>query len=148
MENKKIEEIKLRVDKIIENINMSLKKRKDRFKLRDYSPWLCNFPERDVEIPGQYTANRKPMPQYHAKILKFEPTVKVMQSIRKPIRITMIGNDAKDYHFLAKFGEDLRQDQRLQQLFTLMNKTLQIDAACRQRQLSIDTYQVTAYSSK
>lgn len=148
LENKKIEEIKLRVDKMIENINMSLKKRKDRFKLRDYSPWLCNFSERDVEIPGQYTGNRKPMPQYHGKILKFEPTVKVMQSIRKPIRITMIGNDAKDYHFLAKFGEDLRQDQRLQQLFTLMNKTLQIDAACRQRQLSIDTYQVSAYSSK
>ncbi|KAF3420393.1 hypothetical protein E2986_10308 [Frieseomelitta varia] len=135
-----------KVDKIIENINMSLKKRKDRFKLRDYSPWLCNFPERDVEIPGQYIANRKPMPQYHAKILKFESTIKVMQSIRKPIRITMIGNDAKDYHFLAKFGEDLRQDQRLQQLFTLMNKTLQIDAACRQRQLSIDTYQVIPLS--
>ncbi|OAD52798.1 DNA-dependent protein kinase catalytic subunit [Eufriesea mexicana] len=143
LENKRIDEIKLRVDEIIKSIKESLEKRKNRSKLQYYSPWLCNFPERDIEIPGQYTGKRKPMPQYHAKILKFEPDVKVMQSLRKPIRITMIGNDAKDYHFLVKFGEDLRQDQRLQQLFTVMNKILHIDIACRQRQLSINTYQAS-----
>ncbi|XP_017763674.1 PREDICTED: DNA-dependent protein kinase catalytic subunit-like [Eufriesea mexicana] len=146
LENKRIDEIKLRVDEIIKSIKESLEKRKNRSKLQYYSPWLCNFPERDIEIPGQYTGKRKPMPQYHAKILKFEPDVKVMQSLRKPIRITMIGNDAKDYHFLVKFGEDLRQDQRLQQLFTVMNKILHIDIACRQRQLSINTYQVIPLS--
>ncbi|XP_050478858.1 DNA-dependent protein kinase catalytic subunit-like isoform X2 [Bombus huntii] len=147
LENKKTEEIKLCVDRIIERIKISLiKKDNNKNRLQDYSPWLCNFPERDVEIPGQYTGNRKPMPQYHAKILKFDLNIRVMWSMRKPIRITMIGNDAKDYHFLTKFGEDLRQDQRLQQLFTIMNKTLQIDAACRQRQLSIDTYQVIPLS--
>lgn len=142
LENKKPEEIKLRVVKIIESVKELLQKRKDRYKLQDYSPWLVNFRGRGIEIPGQYTGNRQPMPQYHARIIKFEPTVKVMQSMRKPIRITMIGDDAKEYHFLVKFGEDLRQDQRLQQLFTVMNKTLYSDAACRQRQLSIDTYQV------
>lgn len=143
--NKKTEEIRLLVDKMIESIKMSFNKRKDKLKLQDYSPWFCNFFEKNIEIPGQYTGKRKPMPQYHAKIIKFESTVKVMQSIRKPIRITMIGNDAKDYHFLVKFGEDLRQDQRLQQLFTIMNKTLYINAACRQRQLLIDTYQASKY---
>lgn len=146
--NKKTEEIKLLVDKMIESIKMSFNKRKDKLKLQDYSPWFCNFFEKNIEIPGQYTGKRKPMPQYHAKIIKFESTVKVMQSIRKPIRITMIGNDAKDYHFLVKFGEDLRQDQRLQQLFTIMNKTLYINAACRQRQLLIDTYQASKYFLK
>lgn len=148
LENKRIEEIKLRVDEIVKSIKESLAKRKNRSKLQYYSPWLCNFPEREIEIPGQYTGKRKPMPQFHTKIIKFEPDVKVMQSLRKPIRVTMIGNDAKDYHFLVKFGEDLRQDQRLQQLFTVMNKILHIDAACRQRQLSINTYQASEYHFK
>ncbi|KOC69903.1 DNA-dependent protein kinase catalytic subunit [Habropoda laboriosa] len=144
--HKKPEELKLRIDQMSKSIKESLQKRRDTFALRDYSPWLCNFSHKDIEIPGQYTGDRKPMPQYHTRIMKFEPTVKVMRSLRKPIRITMIGNDAKEYHFLVKFGEDLRQDQRLQQLFTIMNKTLYIDTASRQRQLSIDTYQVIPLS--
>lgn len=148
LKGKSPEEIKQRIIKMIDNIKESLRKRRDRLKLKDYSPWLHEFRERNIEIPGQYTGNRKPMPQYHAKIIKFESTVKVMQSLRKPIRITMVGNDAKEYHFLVKFGEDLRQDQRLQQLFTIMNKTLHTDTACRQRQLSVDTYQVSKYIIK
>ncbi|CAK9795487.1 DNA-dependent protein kinase catalytic subunit [Anthophora quadrimaculata] len=139
-------ELKLRVAQMIEDIKVSLFKRRDTYELRNYSPWLCSFSHKDIEIPGQYTGDRKPMPQYHARIVKFEPTVKVMHSLRKPIRITMIGNDAKEYHFLVKFGEDLRQDQRLQQLFNIMNKTLYIDTASKQRQLSIDTYQVIPLS--
>ena len=148
LKGKRPEEIKQRLMKMIDDIKESLRKRGDRLKLKDYSPWLHEFRERNIEIPGQYTGNRKPMPQYHAKVIKFESTVKVMQSLRKPIRITMIGNDAKEYHFLVKFGEDLRQDQRLQQLFTIMNKTLHSDTACRQRQLSVDTYEVSKYIIK
>ncbi|XP_076766848.1 DNA-dependent protein kinase catalytic subunit isoform X2 [Xylocopa sonorina] len=146
LQNSRSKDFERRLDAMIQNISQLLQRRKDRLKLKDYSPWLCNFPEKDIEIPGQYTGNRKPMPQYHTKIIKFEPTVKVMRSMRKPIRITMIGNDAKEYHFLTKFGEDLRQDQRLQQLFNIMNKTLHADATCKQRQLSVDTYQVIPLS--
>ncbi|XP_076239081.1 DNA-dependent protein kinase catalytic subunit [Calliopsis andreniformis] len=146
LEHERPEKIKQEVCQMIQHIRESLSRRKDKLKLKDYSPWLHEFSERDIEIPGQYSGDGKPMPQYHAKIIKLEPNVKVMQSLRKPIRITMVGNDAKEYHFLVKFGEDLRQDQRLQQLFTLMNKTLCIDTACKQRQLSIDTYQVIPLS--
>ncbi|XP_015438081.1 PREDICTED: LOW QUALITY PROTEIN: DNA-dependent protein kinase catalytic subunit-like [Dufourea novaeangliae] len=145
-ERKKPDEIKQHVDQIIKELTKLLETRRDRLHLQDYSPWLYKYSEKDIEIPGQYTGNRKPMPQYHAKIMKIEPTVKVMQSLRKPIQIIMVGNDAKEYPFLVKFGEDLRQDQRLQQLCTIMNKTLHTDAACRQRQLSIDTYQVIPLS--
>lgn len=59
-----------------------------------------------------------------------------------PLRVTIFGNDAKEHQYLVKFGEDLRQDQRLEQLFILMNKILHQDPACRQRSLSIATYQV------
>ena len=130
------------VEQLVKRLKDSLKKRKDKNELEDYSPWLQEFLGRDIEVPGQYTGDRKPLPQYHAKIVKIESRVKVMQSIRRPIRITIVANNAKNYRFLVKFGEDLRLDQRFEQIFEVMNKTLKVDVACSQRRLSIDTYQV------
>lgn len=46
----------------------------------------------------------------------------MLQSIRKPVRIVIRGDDEKDYPFLVKGGEDLRLDQRIEQLFVLMNR--------------------------
>ena len=34
-------------------------------------------------------------------------------SIRKPIKFTAIGNDGRPYHFIAKYGEDLRQARQV-----------------------------------
>ena len=68
--------------------------------------------------------------------------VKVLGSIRKPKMITIRGNDEKDYQFLVKGGEDLRLDQRVEQLFCIMNDILQQDSACSQRGLRLVTYQV------
>lgn len=42
--------------------------------------------------------------------------VLVMSSIRKPKRIIIRGDDEKDYMFLVKGGEDLRLDQRIEQV--------------------------------
>lgn len=39
-----------------------------------------------------------------------------MSSIRKPKRIIIRGDDEKDYMFLVKGGEDLRLDQRIEQV--------------------------------
>ena len=47
------------------------------------------------------------------------------------------GNDEREYPFLVKGGEDLRMDQRVEQLFTLMNDVLSRDAACCRRHLSL-----------
>lgn len=44
-----------------------------------------------------------------------------MNSIRKPIKTTIVGMNGKEYPFLIKFGEDIRLDQRIQQLYILMN---------------------------
>jgi DNA-dependent protein kinase catalytic subunit len=59
-----------------------------------------------------------------------------------PLLVTICGSDAKEHKYLVKFGEDLRQDQRIEQLFNLMNKILDLDLACRHGNLSITTYQV------
>ena len=39
-----------------------------------------------------------------------------MNSIRKPKRLMIIGDDSKEYMFLVKSGEDLRLDQRIEQV--------------------------------
>jgi DNA-dependent protein kinase catalytic subunit len=114
--------------------------------LKDYSPWLANLSacklNFDLEIPGQYSGNRLPLVQHHVKISSFCPNIIVMSSLRKPIKITILGNDSREYPFLIKFGEDIRQDQRIQQIFSLMNNIFSSDTSVSGRELSILTYQV------
>lgn len=71
-----------------------------------------------------------------------------MESIRKPKRIVIRGSDEQDYPFLVKGGEDLRQDQRIEQLFEVMNTVLSQDAACSQRKLLLKTYQVIPMTTR
>ncbi|MEE6464048.1 hypothetical protein FKM82_006146 [Ascaphus truei] len=97
---------------------------------------------------GQYDGKSKPMPEYHVKISGFDERVKVMTSIRKPKRIIIRGNDEREYPFLVKGGEDLRQDQRIEQLFDIMNIILSQDAACSQRHMQLKTYQVIPMTSR
>ena len=39
-----------------------------------------------------------------------------MNSMRKPKRLTIRGDDERDYMFLVKAGEDLRLDQRIEEV--------------------------------
>jgi len=68
--------------------------------------------------------------------------VLVLPSIRRPKRVTIRGNDEKEHRYLVKCGEDLRQDQRIEQLLELMNGIYSRHAACRQKHFRIRTYQV------
>jgi DNA-dependent protein kinase catalytic subunit len=115
-------------------------------KLDDYSPWLAAFQasdfDRALEIPGQYTGEGKPQPELHARLQNFDERVLVMSSIRRPKRLIMRGHDEREFPFLIKGGEDLRQDQRLQQLFGVMNAALAADTDCVQRHLSLRRYEV------
>lgn len=71
-----------------------------------------------------------------------------MASLRKPKRIIIRGHDEREYPFLVKGGEDLRQDQRIEQLFEVMNVILSQDAACSQRNMHLKTYQVIPMTSR
>lgn len=142
------------IDKLSGELHESMKRRiadgkYQALQLKDYSPYLGHFTEKDleIEIPGQYSKREKPLPRYHTKISKFDRYVRVMDSKCNPIKISMIGNDAKAYGFLVKFGEDLRQDQRLQQIFNIVNETLDSDKNCNRRYLSINTYHVVPLST-
>uniref|UniRef100_A0A8C3K0K1 DNA-dependent protein kinase catalytic subunit n=1 Tax=Calidris pygmaea TaxID=425635 RepID=A0A8C3K0K1_9CHAR len=119
---------------------------KEPGNLKECSPWMSEFKAEflrsELEVPGQYDGKGKPLPEYHAKISGFDERISVMESLRKPKRITIRGSDEQEYPFLVKGGEDLRQDQRIEQLFDVMNIILSQDASCSQRNMQLKTYQV------
>uniref|UniRef100_A0A3P8SHR1 DNA-dependent protein kinase catalytic subunit n=1 Tax=Amphiprion percula TaxID=161767 RepID=A0A3P8SHR1_AMPPE len=125
---------------------------KEPGNLKEYSPWLSGFKadtfSNELEIPGQYDGRSKPLPEYHAKITGFDERVKVMSSIRRPKRLIIRGDDERDHLFLVKGGEDLRQDQRIEQLFGVMNILLSHDTSCTHRGLQLRTYQVIPISTR
>ncbi|KAM7390735.1 hypothetical protein PAMA_008770 [Pampus argenteus] len=125
---------------------------KEPGNLKEYSPWLSEFKpdpfSNELEIPGQYDGRCKPLPEYHAKITGFDERVKVMSSMRRPKRLIIRGDDERDHPFLVKGGEDLRQDQRIEQLFVVMNILLSHDAACTHRSLQLRTYQVIPITTR
>ena len=135
--------------KIFETMRPSMSKFQGSGLLKDYSPWLASFLKEDhsksIEVPGQYSGLSKPLPEFHANISSFDPKILVLSSLRKPKRITVRADNAREYSFLVKGGEDLRQDQRIEQLFVIMNQILDQDQACAQRNMRLRTYQVCAF---
>ncbi|GIX68921.1 DNA-dependent protein kinase catalytic subunit [Caerostris extrusa] len=72
----------------------------------------------------------------------------VLTSLTVPRRITIRGNDEKEYKILVKSGEDLRQDARIQQLFSVMNDIYANDIHCSQRHLSLRTYKAIPLNNR
>ncbi|KNC72657.1 hypothetical protein SARC_14782 [Sphaeroforma arctica JP610] len=120
--------------------------------LKEYSPWLAAFHSADhravdaIEIPGRYSGTAKPIPSLHPTITKFDETVLVLSSIRRPKRIKMLANDGSVHPFLVKGGEDLRLDQRVEGIFDSMNSVFGQNTECRRRRLRLTTYAVVPVS--
>jgi FKBP12-rapamycin complex-associated protein len=62
------------------------------------------------------------------------------------LQVTLLGSDGRQYTFLLKGHEDLRQDERVMQLFGLVNTLLANDSETSKRDLSIRRYAVTPLS--
>jgi DNA-dependent protein kinase catalytic subunit len=71
-----------------------------------------------------------------------------MQSIRKPKRLKIRGNDEREHPYLVKGGEDLRLDQRVQQLFSVMNEIFASNTATSKRKMNIHTYEVVPMNTR
>lgn len=99
-----------------------------------------------IEIPGQYSGFHKPRPDLHIKLVGFDQTVICLSSKQRPKIFTMRGSDEEEYKFVVKGGEDLRLDQRIEQLFEVMNSILQRDSQAARRGLTIRTYSVVPVS--
>eukprot|EP01061_Rhynchopus_euleeides_P011153 TRINITY_DN20715_c0_g1_i1.p1 TRINITY_DN20715_c0_g1~~TRINITY_DN20715_c0_g1_i1.p1 ORF type:complete len:3043 (+),score=1205.51 TRINITY_DN20715_c0_g1_i1:108-9236(+) len=75
----------------------------------------------ETAVPGvnQPTAARTVL------IHSFVNEVKIIQSKQKPKVVIILGDDGQEYKFLLKGHEDIRQDERVMQLFGLINALFQ-----------------------
>ncbi|KAG4076213.1 hypothetical protein HA402_014762 [Bradysia odoriphaga] len=142
------EAISEKLQRVLSNLKP---KQSNNTELARYSPYLAKFhwcgDDNHLELPGQYTGNSCPIVSEHIKIVKFDEKVAIFNSMRMPIKIKIYGSNGKTYPYLVKYGDDMRQDERIQQIFHHMSGLLRADEKCRSHQLSIQGYQVVPIST-
>eukprot|EP01083_Nonionella_stella_P086661 240892_1 len=143
--------LKILVEKTWRNSGLSEKESAGHKHLSGMSRWLSDFEmhvNKDcydnmyLEMPGQYSGHQRPDPDSHLRISGFDSDVLVMGSLMKPKRITVRCDNEKEYRLLVKGGEDLRMDQRFEQMFDVFNKVMSSDPSCRSRNMSLRRYDV------
>ena len=112
-------------------------------ELQYVSPRLLNAQGLELCVPGNYMPG---VPGGSVTIAAFAPTMHVITSKQRPRRLQIHGSDGKDYGYLLKGHEDLRQDERVMQLFGLVNMLLNSTPATATRDLSIARYAVVPLS--
>lgn len=99
------------------------------------SPKLLNAKNLDLAVPGTYKSG-----QPIVRIMSFDSTFTVINSKQRPRKLNVNGSDGISYAFLLKGHEDIRQDERVMQLFGLCNTLLANDSECYKRHLNIQRY--------
>ncbi|KDO21536.1 hypothetical protein SPRG_13345 [Saprolegnia parasitica CBS 223.65] len=110
-------------------------------ELANVGPKLLSVSSLSLAIPGTYKAG-VPI----TRIQSFGPQLTVLTSKQRPRKVVMHGSDGKPYTFLLKGHEDLRQDERVMQLFGLINTLLANDSDTRKRNLAIQRFSVLPLS--
>ncbi|OAQ78856.1 phosphatidylinositol 3-kinase tor2 [Purpureocillium lilacinum] len=99
------------------------------------SPKLLAAKNLDLAVPGTYKSG-----QPIVRIMSFDSTFSVINSKQRPRKLNANGSDGVSYSFLLKGHEDIRQDERVMQLFGLCNTLLANDSECYKRHLNIQRY--------
>ncbi|XP_013189748.2 serine/threonine-protein kinase mTOR [Amyelois transitella] len=111
-------------------------------ELQYVSPRLLHCRDLQLCVPGSYTPLRPLI-----RIAHIQSSLQVITSKQRPRRLCIRGSNGKDYMFLLKGHEDLRQDERVMQLFGLVNTLLQADPDTFRRDLAIQRYAVIPLST-
>ncbi|KAM7221779.1 phosphatidylinositol 3-kinase tor2 [Rhypophila decipiens] len=99
------------------------------------SPALLSAKNLQLAVPGTYKSGQEVV-----RIMSFDTTFSVISSKQRPRKLDIVGSDGKTYTFLLKGHEDIRQDERVMQLFGLCNTLLANDSECYKRHLNIQRY--------
>ncbi|KAJ2623652.1 phosphatidylinositol kinase- protein kinase tor1, partial [Coemansia sp. RSA 1290] len=110
--------------------------------LKDTAPILLECRDMELAVPGTYDPDREII-----NIQSFDPIFVVYSSKQHPRRMEIRGSDGNSYTFLLKGREDLRQDERVMQLFGLINSLLMKDDETARRSLAIERFPVVPLSS-
>jgi phosphatidylinositol kinase/protein kinase (PI-3 family) len=116
----------------------------ETISLEYVSTKLHNFKDSKISLPGSYSIKNENYSKLNKliRIQKMGQILKVFNTKQHPRKISMIGTDNKEYLFLLKGHEDLRQDERAMQLFKLINTIMANDKSTSNKNLSIITYAV------
>ncbi|KAL0226187.1 hypothetical protein P9112_013511 [Eukaryota sp. TZLM1-RC] len=86
----------------------------------DYAcPVLLTCKDLSLPIPGGYSPGKKSV-----TISSFHHRLSVFSSKQRPRKLTITGSDGNKYLYLLKGREDLRQDERVMQLYGLINSLM------------------------
>ncbi|PSN67313.1 ARM repeat-containing protein [Corynespora cassiicola Philippines] len=111
-------------------------------ELQYVSPKLKEARDLELAVPGTYHVG-KPV----IRICAFDPVATVIQSKQRPRKLDIRGSDGKTHTHILKGHEDIRQDERVMQLFGLCNTLLMNDTECRKRHLNIQRYAAVPLST-
>ncbi|KAK9796984.1 hypothetical protein WJX73_006710 [Symbiochloris irregularis] len=124
--------------------------KKGRQDLAHLSPWLASY------SAGASDAGGEPLvlpamtsvqsvaagPPAELTIVAFGKAVHVFSSKQQPKRLTIYTDDFRQCEWIVKGGEEMRIDQRVEQLLGVMNGLLSRSAPCRAFGLQVETYDV------
>ena len=103
--------------------------------LKYVSPRLKDCSALDLAVPGTYQSGRPVI-----CIVSFDPVLHVLQTKKRPRRMTLTGSNGQSYMYCVKGHEDIRQDERVMQLFGLVNTLLDNDSESFKRHLSVQRF--------
>ncbi|CAD6506377.1 BgTH12-07303 [Blumeria graminis f. sp. triticale] len=107
----------------------------NNLELAYVSPKLLHARNLDLAVPGTYVSG-KPI----IRIVNFDTTFIVISSKQRPRKLSLQGSDGNTYTFVLKGHEDIRQDERVMQLFGLCNTLMINDSESYKRHLNIQRY--------
>ncbi|EHA8588761.1 hypothetical protein COCNU_scaffold006566G000100 [Cocos nucifera] len=118
----------------------------DRFpavlKLEEESKVLRDFHVVDVEVPGQYFTDQEVAPDHTIKLDRVGSDIPIVRRHGSSFRrLTLIGSDGSQRHFIVQTSltPNARSDERMLQLFRVLNKMFDKHKESRRRHLSIHT---------
>lgn len=110
-------------------------------ELTNVSPKLTECIDLELVVPGSYNPKQEII-----TITKIEPHLNIITSKQRPRKLTIKGSNGRNYMFLLKGHEDLRQDERVMQLFGLVNTLLNKENSTSKQNLAIQRYAVIPLS--
>uniref|UniRef100_A0A2H8U2W2 Serine/threonine-protein kinase TOR n=1 Tax=Melanaphis sacchari TaxID=742174 RepID=A0A2H8U2W2_9HEMI len=111
-------------------------------ELQYVSPQLHQSRNMELAVPGSYIPG-----QPIVRIAYIQSSLTVISSKQRPRKLVIKGSDGNEFMFLLKGHEDLRQDERVMQLFGLVNTLLLNDPDTFRRNLTIQRYAVIPLST-
>lgn len=109
--------------------------------IENVSPKLTQARNLKAAMPGLHSESSQMVTIAH-----FDTKMEVFQTKQHPRRLNVYGNNGKEYKFLLKGHEDLRQDERAMQLFSLVNNLLSADHTTNSKDLAIKRFAVVPLS--